>query len=614
MDFNLNRYQNNINFDTPHDVIISLVACCGKKITRKNIEEHFEDIVKFLKNYNYILPPQKEYYSQDDYIKIANYVSSGEQEWQPTNLIRAMNHIKDFNEKLELTLPISIGNKNNNNIFSYDIIMLYEYCYSRNISTTTDDTIDTLLKKIEIKQEEDSYNDRDCVEIIQDNVEDCERSELLTILRMLKSRDRKERKEKKIEKEEIEVSPPEPLRSVEEIKNSININYMISRSKLDENEALVYSAKFLALNLSHSDNKVKELLEYNRCHMKDETYTPTGDDLFSRNYKLNKYYYRLDHFWHPEIADLYTQKNITLLLKNEGLGSEEGKHELDIGLCNDNFYFGIIPGFEKLTTYFDKLNLEDINNNHILFYGNRQEEKYEVFSVQEIIKHFKENNCLKEFKKDSIISPNAIKKLKAISKMFNNDTYYSNLLDLINEIKDNEIKNNIVEEVEIKEEEEDNNVLDEFKNKYLFASDQVDRFLEEVFFFSMYSRGWKIKDLLDYPLNESESADFDKNIKNIGDNIKISYRRIKTIIDRIADKSISKMIYLLPLMKYNKEEKTFSKQSGLTLFEKVKIIPDENDDYDYLSVRNDSYVIALTAYYYIFTLSGKKMFNIDKLN
>lgn len=601
MEFNLNRFLLNINEDTPHEVIMAWVACCGKNINRKQIIERRQDIIDYISNYKYILPPQKEYYSEDDYLKITNYVSPDTNEWQPNNLLRAMQHIRDFNRKLELQLPIKIGNKNNNNIFNYDIIMLYEYCYNNKIKTNINDNIDTLLSKIKLKNLEDNYTDSDCIEIIANNINNCDHDQLIIIMGMLKSHDRKAKQDIEIQTEKLpEIkTDPEPLRSIEEIKNNININYMISRSTLDENEALVYAAKFLSINLSDSEQRVKELKEYNRCHIEKESYIPLGNDLFAHNYKLNNYYYRLDHFWHPKIADLYPLKCINLLLKNEGLGADENKSVLDINLCNPNFYIGIIPGYENLTTYFHQKRLDEIVNNHVIFYGTRQDNDYKAFTPGELTEHFRRRGLLLSFGKNELLSLTSIKKLKSMAKLFVNDNDYVQLLEIITELEDKKL--------------EKNSIIDEFKNKYLFASDQVDLFLEEVFFIAMYSRGWKINDLLDYPLNINDSINFEQYEKRICDNINISFKRINNFIDRIADKTISNMIYLLPIMIYDKHSKQFNEHKTDILYDKIKGVV-KNDKKDYMQLRVDSEIISHTVYYYILALSGKKLFNLEKLN
>ena len=489
MDFNLNRYKRNINENTPIQVIIDLVACCGKTISEENIEKQLEKIISFLENYNYKLPPDTNYYSKNDYIKLADFVSASSSEWEKENLHRAQQHIIDFDKKLEISLPIRYGYKNNNNIFNYDIIMLYNYCCHRNIKLEKEDDIDSIAEKIKNRKEEDSLDVNDCIEIIKDNAEDCNKVELLQMMKFLKSRNKKEK--------EIIISPvpdkivaekKRPTSSIEEIKNNININYMISRSDLDENEALVYAAKFLALNLTDSDNKVKELMEYNRCRVEEITYSPLNDDKFGQRYNINSYYYRLDYFWHPEIADIYPQKNMNSLLKNEAMKSDYGKTELDASLCYKNFYLGIIPGQENQLSFINNTPVLQIDKKRILTYGVRENENYILLSIEEIITHFKHHKSLVDFTNNEKINESAIKKLKNICKLFSNDDDYMNLLDLLDNIENNKF--------------EDNTLIEDFKNKYLFASDQIDKVLEEIFFLAMYIRGWKINDMYDYPLKK----------------------------------------------------------------------------------------------------------------
>lgn len=607
MDFNLNRYKNNIHAETPYQVIIELIACCGKTVKEENIINQREKIISFLENYNYVLPPEVSYYSSDDYNKIANFVSGENSPWQRENLIRAKQHIIDFDEKLEISIPIRYGYKTNDNIFNYDILMLYNYCCARKIKLEKEDTIDTIAEKIKTKKEEDAISEEDCIEIIKDNVEDCNKLELLQMMKFLHSKEKKEKDiiiEPIIPKQEVlEVKKKRPLTSVEEIKNNININYMISRSDLDENEALVYAAKFLALNLKDSVNRVEELMEYNRCRVEEITYSPLFEDKFGKNYKINNYYYRLEYFWHPDISDLYPQKNINMLLKNEALKSEASKDELDTSLCYKNFYLGIIPGQENQETLVYKYNPSNLSKNKILTYGVRQENNFVLVSVEEIIKHFKSYNRLVDFvNTEEMINEHAIRKLISICKLFSNEEEYMNLIEIIDEIKN-------------KKPEEDN-LLEEFKSKYLFASDQIDRVLEEIFFLAMYIRGWKINNMYDYPLAADNCLSYTDYEKKIEDNVRSSIRRINNYIDNIADKSIAKMIKQLPLVKYNRKNKEFynsvNVEEGLTIFDRIKII-NETTDNIYACLKLSSNHLAASAQYYLDKLATKKIFDIDKL-
>lgn len=586
MDFTLKRYKNNIYEDTPYQVIMDLVSSCGKKVTKENIINQREKIISFLENYNYILPPEISYYSNNDYNKIADFVSAKSSPWEKENLLRAKQHIIDFDQKLEISIPINYGYKTNDNFFNYDIIMLYNYCYSENIKLDKEDNIEIIAEKIKLKKDEDAISEEDCIEIIKDNVDECNKNELLQMMKFLHSKEKKEKELSEKVEPMNEIKKFRPLTSIEEIKNNININYMISRSDLDENEALVYAAKFLALNLKDSDNRVAELMEYNRCRMEDITYIPLFEDTFGKNYKINNYYYRLEYFWHPEISELYPQKNINMLMKNEALKSEANKDDLDASLCYKNFYVGIIPGQENHETFVCK--------NKIISYGVRQENKFVLVSPEEIISHFKSHNGLVDFfNKDEKLKEGPVKKLISICKLFASDEDYMNLLELIEEFKNKK--------------PEENNLLEEFKSKYLFASDQIDKVFEEIFFLAMYIRGWKINTMYDYPLAANNCINYDEHKKKIDDNVRSSIRRINNYTDTIVDKSIPKMIRQLPLIEYKNKE-FYNEEKGLTIFDRIKII---NENHDCLKLSSN--YLAFSAYYYLDKLASKKIFNIDKL-
>lgn len=586
MEINLNRYSNNIITNTPIDVISAWVSCCGKNVSKEQILENREKIINYLENYNYQLPPNENYYSNDDFVKLANFVSSKSCQWNRNNLSRALKHILVYNERLELTFPINYGNKNNNNIFCYDIIMLYDYCIENNIQLNIDDNIDNLVEKINKRQREDNITKEDCLEILSDNMVDCDKKSLLDMMEFLPSCEKKEKVEK------VEKVESRPLLSVDEIKSNININYMISRSQLDENEALVYGAKFLCLNLFDSNNKVEELLEFNRCKIQDINYKPLYEDKFGKNYNLNKYYYNIEYFWHPEIENLYPQKNIVNLFKNEGL-NDNNNEELEENMKVKNFYIGILPE-EDITTF--------SNTENLISYGLRNSNKIKTIHIKELLNHFNNKDKLIDFEGNNI-NKRAINKLKAICKLFNKD-YFIELLEKIEKIESREkltSDNNIEDKEKIVS--IDNNVLDEFRNKYLFASDQIDRLFDEIFFISMYIRGWKINNQYDYPLKLENSI---QKINNkIEDNINNSIAKFKQIINRIADKSIVNLFYKLPIVNYENNNFSFDEQ---LIYE--KIIELSNNLNNETLVHNCGNKLSYSAYYYMENLAYKKLFNI----
>ena len=74
--------------------ITAWVSCCGKNVSKEQILENREKIINYLENYNYQLPPNENYYSNNDFVKLANFVSPIECcQWNRNNLLRALNHI-----------------------------------------------------------------------------------------------------------------------------------------------------------------------------------------------------------------------------------------------------------------------------------------------------------------------------------------------------------------------------------------------------------------------------------------------------------------------------------------------------------------------------------------
>jgi hypothetical protein len=653
MVFNLNRFAfSSVNENTPYEVIRAWIRSCGKEISLEMVREKREDIISFLLSYQYLLPSRYEEYQKEDLNKLACFVSESKCVWNKISLFTAFEHIKDFNN-YDLDDNFSAGHKTNDKIYNYDIMMLYNYCTRHDIELNKYDNIEDIKEKIKNYKFRLTYNDRrereereerekelrlreereerekelrlreereerekelrlreereerekehikeldnliiptdldknTCYDIIVYHLNDCSEKELNDMVRCLKNKDKPENK------------------TINEIKSSINVNYMIARSFLTQTEALLYGAKFLQIDLSDCEDPRRELMELNRCRIDDISYTPLGNDLFCRNYKDNRFYYYMEHFWRQNISELYPQKTLSMLIKNEGMKSDCGKNELEESICIKNFYQGYIPGSNVDKTFIYNTPREDIEHKHVISFGVMRENKFILLTPKEIYKHFKNHRRFCDFKDvgDNLNSI-ALNKLIAICKQYNNDDDYLNLTDMINELK----KTKVVEE----------DKLEIFKSKYLFASDQIDRVFEEIFYLSMYIRGWKIGDTLDYPLAADDCLDFSAHERKIEINVRNSIDKFYSCIGRIADKQIRDMFYSLPLYKYNRKQGTFyentNKDEGITICEKINIIKEETDNV-YSCLRLSSNALAISAYYYIYTLSGRKLFSLEKL-
>ena len=140
MNFSLNRYSIivEIDYNTPVCVIEEIMKCLGNEITPEDIDSQRNVIIEYIKSETKSITV-KEDYSSDELQDLSVFTSQKETSWEETKLIKAFNHIVQYNNVIEENF--TYGPKTNNNPLSYDVTMLYAFCAENGIRTNRTDTL-----------------------------------------------------------------------------------------------------------------------------------------------------------------------------------------------------------------------------------------------------------------------------------------------------------------------------------------------------------------------------------------------------------------------------------------------------------------------------------------
>ena len=288
-----------LDHTTPLCVIEEIVKCMGMDITIDEIKENRDEIVKKVEEYD-IKIEKKDEYEPEEIEAIAFFVSQGEESWEPSNLMRAFNHLLEFDG----TIPesFSYGSKTNNNPLSYDVTMLYAFCQLNRIRTNSADTISELCTYVRLM-----FADREVLlNTLSTKLANLETSGLINILK-----DCKQHSKHKF------VITKDTSRVLDKLKD---VDNLFSRALLSDEEAIVYAAKNYNIDLSESMFPSTELVILS----KPKPFKPIEEDEdFGINYSLNHDYYKLTRFWKPLLASLYTDKMLAEILTHESVDVSE---------------------------------------------------------------------------------------------------------------------------------------------------------------------------------------------------------------------------------------------------------------------------------------------------
>ena len=566
-----------LNDTTPLSVIINCFKCCNYLITEENIITKKQKRIDFYNSYSNFFE-KKEIYNDKELEQIASFTSYYDVKWTKETLLKSFNHILDFETNIEdyLNTEFIHGPKDKDNIYNYDVIMVYQLCCYCNINTNFDSTIDDMVTGIK------DYLNLSKKELFKDISRKLCNYSKIQLLKL--NKDIKQLKNDK---------------NYEDYKSISDIN-LLKRTLLTNEEAIVYCAKYYWIDVSESECPYDEMIELHYCKNSDDSYKPI-DENFLTNYNKNKYYYQLDYFYKSEFKDFYSSTCISNLLKHESVDIDEPElffQYLDDIIKNNNFYCGIFPHSNNQSTFIYK---EDIDDNTLISYGTYEDNI--VITPNELSEFFINHNEFMEIKEcKSVLDKRLIDKLIKICKQNPLDNQYIKLLNTIQNINKN--KNIINEKIQ--------NLISVYK----IENEKMDIFFTKLFELSMYMRGWKVNNNYQLPLDKNLCNENSFHNEKIEMNIHDSMTSLFKFIDEL-EIHLKTIINDLPLIKLNENDKTFYRNTntdeGLTLIERLHIII--KNDSVYSCIRMSSNYIASTYYYYdVIILKNIKKFNIDEMD
>lgn len=541
MKFNLNRCFKNftITKDTPLDLIVFLMKTTGKIIDKEKIDKKFDKIKSYLETYeDYI--EISDSYGHSDLNKITTYISDLEYPWSVRNLLDAFNQLVEFHTNFSLpdTDKLTFGSKNNDSPLCYDICMCYIICKNLNIEIVKEDNLDTMRGKIL----EASENREENYSLLKNNINNLNALELYHVSKNINIR------EKPYHFKGSE--------SLETLAKNINISYIIRNSILNNEEAIVYAAKFFNYDISESSSPISILKSI--TERKEEIIFNIEDD-FTRKFKINSRYYRLDKFWRKNISFLYTPKILSNLKEYENLDDDQ---DLDKRYNENNYYDGI----------FDFKNNSSSGEDSVVTFGNISTGEIEVINIRKLMENFKEKLNFGKYESN-------IEKLVNICKE-NKDHNYASLYKIIR-----------------------------FIQKYCLVTNEAIKKLKG----SSEKHKPVIKEMFEKLLEVSQSLKGKDKIDDFS-NISImnNILNLNKYLSDIKNSELKTMIDNLPIINY-KDDK-FCKpldnhyHNIVEDLSNTKNLKDKTSDY----LRNKTKYYAYTAYYYVYIFYKEHLFDLEK--
>ena len=374
---------------------------------------------------------------------------------------------------------------------------------------------------------------------------------------------------------------PKNKYELEDIEKFLKIslrNLLISKTLLTNEEAIFIGLRVFFFDLRNSPLPFEDLLNLNECRKDDKIFIPDRDDIFSKNLKLNKNYYYIDHYYKKDLKSFYTQNILNLLFEEYSI-EDRSMNKLEDYYENDNFHRGWLGG--------DK----NYKSSNILSFG-KPDIKIVSFEVQELIEYFKINGP-KNILNNTELTPGQIEGLKSICNKFPKDEGFNNLLNSLE-------RKNLEEDIEIKF----------ILSKYLFASETINKTFDDMFRIGMFIRGWRLSGTnssMVYPLQKKDCVDFVDRNKEIIEKVDKVKGDLKYHIEKL-NIAVKNSLKKLPLVNYIGGDFVYDKNGN-----KVNVMLEglENlNDYNHKEVSN---YLLLVSYYYTFLTSSKKLYSIESL-
>lgn len=356
------------------------------------------------------------------------------------------------------------------------------------------------------------------------------------------------------------------------------LNWIIERTLLTKEEAIFLGLRIFAFDLRESPYAYDDLLCLNQARKENTNFIPNPErkDFFAINLNQNKNYYSLDRYYFRELKDFYTPK-VWNDLYDENNIEDKNLEKLERIFSTPNFHRGWLKG-QEMKTY---------ENKNIISFGILKT-NIMTFEVEELTEFFKSRGPVNPLD-NSKLTPEQLERLNHICTKLG----YQNIL---NSLEFRELK--------------DNEDIQNFISKYLFASDLIDRILDDIFRIGMFIRGWRLDGStnLTYPLQKKECLSYEDRKVEIKENIERVVRDLNYNIDKIKDVSIKNTFKRLPLVDYIANEFTYSKNEG-----KMEDLLSALSDLDNTDVSKLSNGFLLASYYYSSVTSYKNLFSINTL-
>lgn len=586
--YSLNRFSliDELNDETPICVIEEIMKCIGMDVSEDDIILNKNDVIEYITKIKYEIEI-KDKYDEEEMGRISTFVSQTETNWKTENLIRAFEHLRNFND----TIPedFTPGPKSNNSPQAYDCTMLYSYCISRGIRTNKNDSLKELTAYARL-----TFADRKILlDTLIPKISNIDNGEIINLIRASKNF-----------KTKVFAMSKTSVSEIEKIKSNENI---LNRCLLTDEEAIIQSVKKYNLDISESEKPSSEIIHLS----KSKNYKPLDENsMFHKNYIINEEFYDLTRFWKPSLSCLYSENMLMKLLNTECVNyndisnPKEFIHELSL---TKNFYPGILPSISYTDTYIYKTSLSEVDPKYIISYGVLCTKELIALTIDEIKDFFNSHKDFRDFRSEGeLISERNIKKLIMICRRHPNDISFNGLLSVINKTKElSSIINSKIKEF-----------LTYHKNVDFGNQEKILMFFKNLFHLSMFMRGWKTIISDEYPLTVEQTKGYAEKYSEI--EIKVS-NGIKELIENFNNLSDgSKMlIRCLPLIKVNEKDNSFYKSTnedeGLTFMKRIEILQ-KSPESVYACLRMSSNHLASTSQYYYMSLTGKTLFDISKLS
>lgn len=433
--YDLNRSsQISIDDETPDIVIVDLLSTCRKKVSPELLKERRKEILNFIKEFEREMDPIKP-----DMLMLATYVSPENQKWPAFNLWKAFCHLDSFlseEPRLRKLRKKEVGNKTVQNPYTYDSIMLYHILQKNDLVYKPDDTLETMMDRINEKYEE--VNRKSPLpqlspvplpkEVIVEKIVSVEVPSEKEVPPRPEDFDREKSFQKILNNLSdqnddviwkidncLQKIPPFSFKDTDYEKNkkiskSINSYGTVSRSCLSDQEAVIYGFKIFSFDFSEAPHPAEELKQYCQSKLDGKKYRPVSDE-FADRYLLNKTWFNTEKTYKTHFSRLYSQKKSGGLIQYNG-GNEEDS--LDFFQGDDTFYKGIPPveGYQKtVISFFENSDLG--KDDTIISFGSGT--TYIFFTPSELKEFFEKEKDFSNFRdRNQQLPIHAIRKLRNI--------------------------------------------------------------------------------------------------------------------------------------------------------------------------------------------------------